>query len=221
MKRLICINGHPRAGKDTLGKYFIEALDGRSTIQKMAEPIGDALKATFSLTDEEYTYYREIGKSDHLFDDKDNPTFRECMIDYGEKFLKSSFYPEIFAELLWRKMEKHVDEYRNFIITDIGFQCEFDRLCKRVTEYNNTHRADPIVIYLYRVSRESQVPEIGLKEKLKRKWNGAKNFIGDSRESVYKTNKNDKFILIEKEYDNDNTVENLIQFVNNEIRIMD
>ncbi len=222
MKKIICANGHPRAGKDTFGKYFSTKALGKSKIYKMAEPIGDALKATFSFNNEEYSYYRELGKGRPLFPNVPNsPTFRQCMIDYGEKFLKTTFYPEIFADLLFKKIEADVDDIDNFIITDIGFQCEFDRLCELVEEYNEKNKSDPIRLYLYRIERKSQIPKLSPIRIIGRIFRNAKNFVGDSREWVYKNDKNKRFIMVEKNYNNDGDLDSLKTFVENEIEIMD
>ena len=215
MKRIICINGRPSAGKDTLGKLFKEKLNN-SSIEKMADPIAIALKHTFNFSEEDYAYYREAGKLKDLGIPGCAVNFRTCMIDYGEKFLKSTFHNAIFTDLLWKRFDKNID---NIIITDLGFQIEFDRLVSQVINYNDKNRDDPYYIFLYRLDRPSQIPNISFFEKIKRFILRSKNFPGDSREFVYSNEKND-VILCEKEYNNDNSLTKLEEFVNDEIKHM-
>lgn len=214
-KYIIAVNGRPAAGKDTLGRLFLDNIE-KSTIMKMASPIADSLKACFSLSDTEYTHYREEGKEQPLLGDNKNPSFRTCMIDFGEKFLKRSFYPEIFSSLLWKRLLKIIDN-ECFIITDIGFQGEFDLLCEHVRSFNSRDENYNIEILLYRIERQSVIPELSLFEKMIRTILRKKNFPGDSREFV-DVSKNVDVVKRFVVYNNDSSVEYLESFVKGEIK---
>lgn len=220
-RKIICINGHPRSGKDTMGDIFIQEFDNLKKM-KMAQPIGDALKATFDMPDSIYDYYREDGKSD-IFPYTTNIkslTFRDLMINYGENFLKDSLGDDVFGSLLGRRIT-HQDENCDIIITDIGFQSEFDTFTDIIENYNKLNHESPFEIYFYRVNRPSAIPKISLFLKLKRFILRAKNFIGDSRVPVYADITKSAVIKCDKEFTNEGTLQDLKTFVKNEIEYME
>ena len=115
MTKIICLNGPPGCGKDTIGAFLAPRLPGKVKIEKFARPIRDAAIATFpSVIEENF----ESMKDKPLFGS--GPSLRQWMIDFSEKLLKPLYGEEVFGKLLLLRLQKEED-LDFVIVTDCGF----------------------------------------------------------------------------------------------------
>lgn len=130
MKKIILLNGPPRAGKDTLGEMY-KNKEYFTKVEKFAGPIKAAATAIY------------CGGNRGLFDSYDTPalkdtpqpifmgkTCREVQIAISENFLKPYHGQDIFGRLMVERL-KLVDPITVVVITDSGFMEEAESLVKQ------------------------------------------------------------------------------------------
>lgn len=114
MRKVILLNGPPRAGKDTAGDYLVSQLAGSKL--KFSDPVKGGTHAAYELD----------VPTDHFEDVKDQrlPEFfgytpRSCYIDHSERYMKPKHGKDIFGQLFVRRMIRSDDEI--IIVPDSGF----------------------------------------------------------------------------------------------------
>jgi hypothetical protein len=143
IKRIVLINGPAQSGKDSLAKFMMKAYSGGSVEMKMAAPIVGAMVALFGENAVVGNY--ESFKTTNPLPAYD-VTGRQAMIDFSEDYLKKTFDPMIFADLLLAKVGGLPEDVDTVFVSDSGFQLEYD------TVYLWADHEDVEVI-LIRVSR--------------------------------------------------------------------
>lgn len=131
---VVLLNGPPRSGKDTAGKYLTSVVP-KSLIEKFAGTLKSTTHVKFGL----------YGIPDDYFEDcKDQPNDaffgnspRREYIDESEKrtkpFLGEQHYGKVLLRQLWRHYQAGV---RNFFITDSGFAREAEPLIDSIGVQN-------------------------------------------------------------------------------------
>ena len=135
--KLILINGPAGSGKDTIGKALSETIKDQHSIliEKLAYPIKRAVAAAFDMTPEQYTYFFESPAKN-----EEQPFFfmktpRQVLTDFSEIYIKPRLGHQTFAELLCRRLDKQSD-IDVCIVTDCGFEDEYQHLAKQYGERN-------------------------------------------------------------------------------------
>lgn len=138
--KVICLNGAPRSGKDTVAE-ILKDMDSNVRIMKFAKPLDDIAKSILNVSDEQYSILREDKKDDFLKGTKS--TMRDLLIGISEGLIKPIFGKEYFAEVAAKKIEDHIQKYKIirtepindiFVISDCGFQYEYDYFKKRLKD---------------------------------------------------------------------------------------
>ena len=139
MIKIICLNGAPRSGKDTVGE-ILKSLSSDVSLMKFAAPLDDIAKTILAVPEEQYRVLREE-KKDQLLEGS-RSTMRDLLIGISENLLKPIFGRTYFADAAADKIHHHLHKYRVlrtepsdiFVITDCGFQYEYDRFKERMDE---------------------------------------------------------------------------------------
>ena len=142
-KKIVLINGSPRAGKDTIASFFKEFLEN-SVIEKFAYPIKNSVKSAFGITDDYWKELEEFNKDTplELFFGK---TSRQVQITFSEDFLIKQFSNDVFVKLLINRIENNYPkEINTFIISDFGFEREIEFFKKNLDKY------DVLVVKIFR-----------------------------------------------------------------------
>lgn len=121
--RFILINGAPRAGKDTIGRYVYDEYS--STFERFSRPHKEAFAAmTNSSIDEFFNVaYYEDHKSECI--PWLNTTYRQWQIDFSESFMKPRYGNDVFGRMMVHRTTSTAHLY---IVPDCGFQIEIDCL---------------------------------------------------------------------------------------------
>ncbi len=138
---LICVNGPPRSGKDTVAGIIQhelsdwenypergEAVEPR--IDKFAAPLDRIAQAVLGCDDQEYRVLREEKKDEKL--DGYDCTMRDLLIAISEVLLKPLFGDDYFAVQALKRLTPDDDIV---IYSDSGFQVEFDRVKAEIAEH--------------------------------------------------------------------------------------
>jgi hypothetical protein len=122
--RIIFINGAPRSGKDSAGKYLKKNIPGTDNyIMKFATEVKDRVHRAFYL-DVGPEFYDSC--KDEPNGDFDWATPRNVYKQFSEEFMKPIFGVGIFGRLLLARLrvnEREVGQ-KAAIITDSGFRAE-------------------------------------------------------------------------------------------------
>lgn len=166
---IILLNGFPKSGKDSIAAI----IGGRLNHMKFADPIHAMAYAVFPLTRSKWHYIY-----DHH---KDEPsgilygmTPREVFIWLAEKVIKPKFGQSFFAEHLANRiklMQTMTDanqDLTGFVVSDLGFQEEFDTLAYSFGKER---------IHLWRVIREGTSPANDSRSIIKSSHALEENFI--------------------------------------------
>lgn len=157
---IVCFNGPPECGKDTLAQMLADHMDARITLPVRQDSLSLMLrKVAYTLTGYEGKHldgddYVDFKKKEFRLGDK-MVTGRQIMIDVSERFLKPCYGKEIMADLMLLR-------YQNYpgvlLVRDSGFQLEVDPLIRFVGRAN---------LYVVTIHRQG------------------KSFAHDSREYVF------------------------------------
>jgi len=128
---VVCLNGPPRCGKDTIGEMFRSMTDLKVEVLKFAEPVKMAAHATISLQ----TGDSMVKGMEAYNDCKDEPhvdffsaTPRSAYIAMSEDYCKKLFGDDVFGEAMVRRISRLDPRPDIVVITDCGFQEEVDVL---------------------------------------------------------------------------------------------
>ena len=120
MMKIICVNGAPGTGKDTVAELLKENYP-KVRIAKFAHPLDKIAKQLLNMTDEDFKYYRNEGKELSLTGWGCNVTMRQLLITISEKLIKPSFGSTWFAEQCASYVAVTHQEGELTVITDSGF----------------------------------------------------------------------------------------------------
>lgn len=127
---LLLVNGPPRSGKDTFAHLLREHMIKQPKVQAPhIEPLSAPLRRiAYEMVGMRYGDSRAMDYE--VFKTTWFPKFqrsgRELMIDVSERFMKRNYGDEIFASLLWERVNN--SPVNLVIISDSGFQGETNRL---------------------------------------------------------------------------------------------
>lgn len=118
IRPLILLNGPPRSGKDEGAAYLYKKYNAHWF--RMSQPIKDALRAMFNMTEAQYKECeaKKDTRMEFLFD----LSFREAQIAFSEVFAKEVFGITVFGKLAARRVAQSVSKM--FVCSDSGFQQE-------------------------------------------------------------------------------------------------
>lgn len=134
---IICFNGPPRAGKDTLADMVakkIEAtVDAPVILASLSLPLRTIAYAMVGRVYQNDPGTYESFKEEYF--ERLDRTGRQLMIDVSESFLKPTYGKEIMADLLIQKIRAYP---RNamILVRDSGFQIEVNSLIREVGAKN-------------------------------------------------------------------------------------
>jgi hypothetical protein len=131
--KAICVNGPPRAGKDTVCEMISEILVAKRTphkVDKFALPLNTIAQATTGMDLNTFQKYREELKDSPLPGYPDI-SMRDLLIFISEDFCKILFGREYFAVHAFNRLtQQSVYEldtpYKIVMYSDSGFQYEYD-----------------------------------------------------------------------------------------------
>jgi hypothetical protein len=128
---IICFNGPPRAGKDTLANLVAQQIEQRSDapvrMASLSQPLRTIAFSMVGLTYDESQY--EDFKTRYF--ERLDRTGRQLLIDVSESFLKPTYGETIMADLL-------IQTFRGYpsntvvLVRDSGFQLEVNPLIREV-----------------------------------------------------------------------------------------
>lgn len=127
--KFVFLNGPPRSGKDTCAK-FLQCDPVDAVELKFSRPLKDGLQAIFDYDDAEREDLEEIKEiPNSIFP---GLSYREAQISLSEDWMKKTFGPEIFSQILIRSVLTHFyDENQVFAISDSGFESEAEPVIRR------------------------------------------------------------------------------------------
>jgi hypothetical protein len=141
--KIILLSGPPGCGKDTFGSMLEKALwvDAvpNSMQLKFAGPIKEFFKNTYCHGDQaEFEWYEKRENKDIPHDALMGKTPREIQIAYSEMFMKPFHGSDIWGRMLGDKIQYEMthNEIEYFIVTDLGFESEYDYLQNRYGSEN-------------------------------------------------------------------------------------
>lgn len=144
---IICLNGPPGSGKDTVGRMIAQMLGAGVVIDKFAAPLYEVANTLLKMDDAEYYEWREVRKEESLMTWP--TTMRKLLIGISEDLIKPHMGKEYFG---LQAAQRCVAEYKNYddveptffvkkdtiIFTDSGFQYEYDafldKVCKEIPD---------------------------------------------------------------------------------------
>lgn len=125
MMKIICVNGPPGSGKDTVGTLLNEIYGGVQIV-KFAGPMDDIVMNMLGMDKETFQIYRNEKKEEKLIQWGCHVTMRELLIRISEGLIKPCFSKIWFAEQCAQRVIKLEGYNQPIVITDSGFQYEFD-----------------------------------------------------------------------------------------------
>ena len=117
MMNIIFVNGPPRSGKDTVGKYLID--EGWNP-DKFAYPIRAMLRG-FGVTGVEFDRIKDDSEEEFM-----GMSWRQVAISFSEDWAKRKFGDGIFGQLCANRCITDYNDInaRTFVLTDCGFREE-------------------------------------------------------------------------------------------------
>lgn len=131
---IVCFNGPPYSGKDTMARMLADHMDSQSVVvpTRVVSLSMPLRRLAYQMVGQTYTpsNYAEFKET---FFEQFQRTGRQLMIDVSEKFLKLEYGSDVMAKLL-------LSELNGFhgvaLIADSGFQCEVQPLVDAVGAAN-------------------------------------------------------------------------------------
>ena len=124
MPKFILIGHKSRQGKDTFAEFLSEYLEN-SKITRFADPMKEILASTFGINEETLENLKnnpEI-KIQDTSNTIPNLSFRDIIINFGNKKIKEIFGEFVWANLLYKRYEKSSYDY--IIVPDFRFPIEY------------------------------------------------------------------------------------------------
>lgn len=139
MLKIVCINGAPGTGKDTVGGMLVaKHLEIKNTggvkIMKMAHPLDHIAQKLIGATNGEYKLLREEQKDRVLTEFNMKVSLRRLLINISEKLIKPNMGKVWFAQQCADKIRSLKNMVSVVFITDCGFQYEFDHFKESVSD---------------------------------------------------------------------------------------
>lgn len=133
MPKIIFLNGPPRSGKDSLGRYLALTAPW-IRLYKLISPAETFVRTAWGLSREEFYKLREAEKNEPqtMFRGQ---SLREVFIAFSEQFMKPTFGDAIFGHLAVRRLGP-LSETEIIVITDSGFASEAEPLADLVGPEN-------------------------------------------------------------------------------------
>lgn len=130
MKKIICLNGPPSSGKDTIANIL--SLEYNALNVKIAQPLRDMVKLVFNVSEDDIDKVKNLpinpGESDYRI--------RDFMIDISEIIIKPKIDRHYFINTLCHKIDKQYAGEKLIIISDLGFPFEIKMINKA---FSQTH----------------------------------------------------------------------------------
>lgn len=118
---IVCLNGPPRAGKDTTAGML--ARRGWTEL-KMSSPLKTGGASIFGVDAIEMEEGKDLPREELL-----GETWRNVQIWLSEQCMKPKFGKDVFSTLMINHIESlYRDGVDQFVISDIGFQIEYDTI---------------------------------------------------------------------------------------------
>ena len=146
-QRILLLNAPPEAGKDTAADYLAPLVPDSFQF-KMSQPLKDAVRAIFSLTDAEYDLC-EANKGSPL-PLLLNHSFRNWQIDISESLVKPRGGSAAFGYLAHRKLSRRNESV--LISSDTGFDDEVTPLLPLCMRADGT--LDVVLVHIYRPGKD-------------------------------------------------------------------
>lgn len=132
---IVCFNGPPRSGKDTLASMVADKLesitDSPVILESLSLPLRHIACAMVGRVYQDCAY--ESFKEEYF--ERLDRTGRQLMIDASESFLKLTYGIEIMADLLIQRTRR-LPPNAIILVRDSGFQIEVDPLAREVSNAN-------------------------------------------------------------------------------------
>lgn len=141
---IVCFNGPPRSGKDTMARMLAEHMDSQGVKVPVVEvSLSTPLRRiAYQMIGENYVHDGIGNFSYDAFKEDTFPQFnctgRQLMIDVSEKFLKPCYGQRIMADMLLAELHE-LPPYPFdgvVLVRDSGFQCEIEPLVDAVGDSN-------------------------------------------------------------------------------------
>lgn len=133
---ILFLNGPPNSGKDTIAEY-LESNYGYKHLR-----FKDTLyKLTALLNNYDYNEFYKTANDRNLKDSKKlrrDKTARELLIETSEVVVKPVYGKEYFAKATLLDIVND-NEYKNFVISDCGFQEEYDFIADSSYDHYNVN----------------------------------------------------------------------------------
>lgn len=120
MKKIICLNGPPSSGKDTIANILTYRYGAINL--KLAQPLRDVVSAVFNITD----HIIDKVKNNPINIKQSNYRIRDFMIDVSELIIKPKLDENWFSNTLCNRIKSKYINEEIIAISDIGFYKELD-----------------------------------------------------------------------------------------------
>lgn len=122
MENIVLIQGPPRSGKDTTGRFIMTQMMNKyskpAKIMKFATPVNRWMMKNFNVD------CNDGHDKDVPCDALGGLTRRQAAIKYSEDFMKPNFGEDIFGHLASKVIDELDDKWHSFVFTDSGFKPE-------------------------------------------------------------------------------------------------
>ena len=130
---IVCFNGPPRSGKDTLANLLAEVIESESASPPPIFPVSLSTPLrhiAYSMVGRRYDDSTYEAFKNEYFERLDR-TGRQLMIDASESFLKPTYGQAVMADLLIQQLRAFPSNAL-VLVRDSGFQVEVDPLIAEV-----------------------------------------------------------------------------------------
>jgi hypothetical protein len=122
MQNIVLIQGPPRSGKDTIGRFIMTELMNNHNkpvrLMKFAAPVNAWMMSNFGVDcNDGHSKSTPCAALGGL-------TRRQVAIKYSEEFMKPTFGDDIFGKFASNSIDNFDDNWHSFVFTDSGFKPE-------------------------------------------------------------------------------------------------
>lgn len=128
MKNILCLSAPPGAGKDTAANFIVGTLHNIEHV-KYARILKERTHALYGLTDATFDRYEGVAK-DNPLPDFLGITPRQAYINVSEMLMKPVHGKTVWSDMLINQIRQ--SQFEHFVISDVGFQTEWDELQKQL-----------------------------------------------------------------------------------------